>query len=58
MERDKHEAEIEGNGDKAEKGDIWKIGPGFTKEGKEERERERERKETRTVEGKDDFRVN
>lgn len=43
MERDKHEAEIEGNGDKAEKGDIWKIGPGFTKEGKEEREREREK---------------
>lgn len=29
------------NGDKAEKGDIWKIGPGFSKEGKEEREREK-----------------
>lgn len=58
MERDKHEAEIEGNRDKAEKGDIWKIGPGFPKEGKVERERERERKETRTVEGKDDFRAN
>lgn len=52
MERDKHEAEIEGNGDKAEKGDIWKIGPGFTKEGKEERERRREQWRVRTISGR------